>query len=330
MLKNNQQNLKDYLEECKKHYYAGTPIISDNQYDELEVLYKGDLYVGTPHGRTEHLYRMYSLQKFYPGDNLPDWRSGIHRSQEVETPKLDGAAVSLRYLHGRLHSVVTRGDGEFGQDITHLFKAIHEDTRIPKKILSTGEKPNNGFYQITGEIVSPESIKNARNYAAGALGLKDAFEFYNKEVEFFAYDLQPSPFETYTANLYFLRDCGFNTPLTHDTSHLPKDGTVIRLDSNQEYMNLGFTNKHPRGAFAFKERSEGVKTKITDVDWQTGKSGKVTPVAILEPIEIDGARVSRATLNNVGFIEALGVQIGDEVMVERAGGIIPRIIKKAD
>ena len=93
---------------------------------------------------------------------------------------------------------------------------------------------------------------------------------------------------------------------------------------------MGYTSKHPRGAYALKERTAGIKTKILDVIWQTGKSGKVTPVAILEPIEIDGATVSRATLNNFGFIEALGVQIGDSVMVERAGGIIPRIIKKAE
>ena len=93
---------------------------------------------------------------------------------------------------------------------------------------------------------------------------------------------------------------------------------------------MGFTSKHPRGAFAVKERSEGVKTTILDVIWDTGKTGKVTPVAILEPINIDGARVARATLNNPGFIEALGVGIGDSVMVERAGGIIPRIIGKAE
>ena len=317
------KSLKEYLEFCKKCYYEGHPVLSDSQYDELELLYKEELPIGGPGGRIEHLYKMYSLQKFYNVDDSP-FSEFINL---VETPKLDGAALALRYFDGELHSVVTRGDGNAGEDVTHLFQVIHREMSIPKSLKNSAMK---GFHQITGEVVAPKSIKNARNYAAGALNLKDAREFYFKELEFFAYDYQESPFETYRTTLFFLRDLGFLTPITHDTHHLPKDGMVYRLESNKEYKKLGFTNKHPRGAYALKERSAGKKTTILDVIWQTGKTGKVTPVAILEPINIDGATVSRATLNNPGFIEALGVQIGDSVMVERAGGIIPRIIKKAE
>lgn len=320
--------LTDYLLKAKDAYYAGNPILSDDQYDELELLCEDKLPIGSPKGRTEHLYKMYSLQKFYEGDDLPDWRRGKYRAQEIVTPKLDGAAVALRYLNGRLHSVVSRGDGSAGEDITHLFQAINPKMRIPKKIYLPSEFAWDGFYQITGEIVAPKTIKNARNYAAGALNLKDPKEFYMKSLEFFAYDLQDTIFETYQVNLYFLRDLGFNTPLTHSTDHIPQDGVVFRVLSNEMYKNLGFTSKYPRGAFALKERSEGIKTKILDVIWQTGKTGKVTPVALLEPIEIEGATVSRATLNNPGFIEALGIEIGDSVAVERAGGVIPRIIRK--
>lgn len=317
--------LKDYLKVCKIEYYAGHPVISDSQYDELELLYKDEMPIGSPGGRVMHLHKLYSLRKYYREDNnLPE------EIFYIKTPKLDGAALALRYLHGILHSVVTRGDGEQGEDVTHLFKIIHPETRIPQKIKVTKDTSQNGFHQITGELVSPKSIKNARNYAAGALNLKDPGEFYFKNVEFFAYDLQGTAYNTYGATLGFLRDIGFNTPYTIDTSHLPTDGYVYRLDDNAEYKELGYTSKYPRGAFALKERSEGVKTILLNVVWETGKTGKVTPVAILDTIDIDGASVSRATLNNPGFIKALGIQIGDAVMVERAGGIIPRIIKKAE
>lgn len=314
------KNLKEYLELCKAEYYAGHPIISDDQYDHLEDICGEDLTVGTNKGRVRHWYRMYSLQKFYmDDDNIP-----MNTGHYVETPKLDGASLAVRYLDGKLDSVVTRGNGEYGEDVTHLFQKIHRETCIPHTI-SFG-----GAVQITGEIVAPEKIPNARNYAAGALNLKDADEFYFKEIEFFAYGIRPYITELYRKDLEYLVNQGFITVNTHCSAHLPKDGTVFRMMNNKEYEEKGYTSKHPRGAFALKERTEGVKTIIKDVIWQTGKTGKVTPVALLEPIVIDGATVSRATLNNPGFIEALGVQIGDSVMVERAGGIIPRIIRKAE
>ena len=318
------EKLKEYLLNAKKAYYEGEPFMTDAQYDELELLLEEDLPIGSPKGRLEHLYKMYSLQKFYTEDFEEP------KETYIVTPKLDGAAIAVRYLRGRLHTVVSRGNGTEGEDITHLFKTLNPKMQIQPKIITSKFTSWNGFHQITGEIVAPKSIPNARNYAAGALNLKDPKDFYLKNVEFFAYDFQETMFETYQATLFLLRDMGFNTPLTHDTSHLPTDGFVYRLESNEQYKELGYTNKHPRGAFALKERSEGVKTKILDVVWQTGKSGKITPVAMLEPVNIDGATVSRVTLNNFGFIEALGIQIGDSVFVERAGGVIPRVIRKAE
>jgi DNA ligase (NAD+) len=314
------ERLKRFLELCKEQYYAGYPIISDDQYDNLEEICKEDLSVGTNKGRVRHWNRMYSLQKVYE-DEFDSWPADY-----IVTPKLDGAAIAIRYIRGKLDSLVTRGDGQYGEDITHLFD--HEsciNLAIPTylKYEITG--------QVTGEIVAPESIKNARNYAAGALNLDDIEEFHSRNLCFFAYDVEPNPFKTYEETLGKLRSIGF-FPVDFDemTCTFPRDGLVFRINDNSEYQRLGFTSKHPRGAFALKKRSEGIKTKILDVIWQTGKTGKVTPVAILDPVEIEDATVSRATLNNPGFIEALGVRIGDSVMVERAGGIIPRIIKKAE
>ena len=316
------KSLKQFLIECKEAYYAGEPIISDEQYDHLEDICNEDLSVGTYRGKTHHWFRMYSLQKVYLGED-PPW----DKINMVCTPKLDGAAIALRYLNNELHSVVTRGDGKYGDDISHLF----QDERIygPMGISKYLDIP--GAAQVTGEIVAPKYIENARNYAAGALGLKSAVVFGDRILQFFAYGLQPYPTNWYQTDMKYLTDNGFNSVWSdQDWTDYPSDGLVHRVNSNVTYESMGYTNKHPRGAYALKNRTEGVKTKIVDVVWQTGKSGKVTPVAILDPIEIDGATVSRATLNNFGFIEALGVRIGDSVMVERAGGIIPRIIRKAE
>lgn len=316
------KSLKEFLVECKEAYYAGDPIISDDQYDHLEEISNEDLSVGTHRGKTRHWFRMYSLQKVYVGEKFPFEHQNI-----VCTPKLDGAAVALRYLNGTLDSVVTRGDGEYGDNVSHLFqdKRIYEPMGIPQAI------DIEGAVQITGEIIAPSYIDNARNYAAGALGLKNAVVFGDRILSFFAYGIQPYPTEWYQTDMEVLNDAGFVSVWSDMLwEGFPTDGLVHRVDSNIKFEEMGYTNKHPRGAYALKERTKGVKTKILDVVWQTGKSGKITPVAILEPIEIDGATVSRATLNNFGFIEALGVSIGDSVMVERAGGIIPRIIRKAE
>ena len=315
-------NLKKFLEECKTAYYAGEPIISDDQYDHLEEICSEDLSVGTNKGRTKHWFKMYSLQKIYMGEKHPF--EGIDL---VCTPKLDGAAIALRYMGGLLDSVVTRGNGEYGEDVTHLFKNpdIYEPMGIPQSIVYSGA------YQITGELIAPKYIENARNYAAGALNLKSPILFGDKILSFFAYGVQPYPTDWYMFDMEKLTEVGFDTIWSdRDWSDWPTDGIVNRVNSNVKFIEMGYTNKHPRGAYAIKQRSTGIKTKIIDVIWQTGKTGKVTPVAILDPIEIEGATVSRATLNNPGFIEALGVSIGDSVMVERAGGIIPRIIRKAE
>lgn len=309
--------LKKYLELCKREYYSGTPIISDAQYDNLESVCNEDLSVGTNKGRCKHWHRMYSLQKLYQGDPMPE---GIF----FITPKLDGASLSLRYINGYIDSIVTRGNGEYGEDVSHLICSdVVKKLHIPAYIKTPG------VIQVTGEIVAPKSIPNARNYAAGALNLKNVEEFLTRDVVFFSYDMQETQFGTYLATLCYMRDIGFKTVYnSKDVDDYPQDGMVYRLDLNHAYEAAGFTSKHPRGAFALKERSEGVKTILLRVDWQTGKSGKVTPVAILDEVVIDGAKVSRATLNNPGFIEALDLHIGDAVMVERAGGIIPRIIRK--
>jgi DNA ligase (NAD+) len=188
-----------------------------------------------------------------------------------------------------------------------------------------------GVHQVIGEIAAPKHIENARNYAAGALNLKDMGEFCTRAISFFAYGVYPTEAATFTEDMRLLSGYGFNTIYDNDIHNIyPCDGLVFRINSNSVFSELGYTAKHPRGAYAKKERAEAVETQILSVEWQVGKSGKVTPVAILQPVMIGDALVSRATLNNHGFIEMLNLQIGDTVGVIRAGEIIPCITYKVD
>lgn len=311
----------EFLELARRRYYEGTPIISDEQYDALEERYGEALKPGYALDRgVPHLFPMYSLKKYYEGEGEPP-----HFERTVVTGKLDGAACALIYINGEFSSAITRGDGEKGLEFTHLISPEKADMMGIPWFVDFEED----VVQVTGEIVAPSFIPNARNYAAGAVSLKSAEEFQKRNLTFVAYDCLPAQMEQYAEAMEALEAWEFNTVYTTDCTKFPTDGLVFRAGSYKQYFDLGFTSKHPRGAYALKTRTEGVKTQLLDVVWQTGKSGKVTPVAILNPVDIDGATVSRATLNNVGFIESLDLEIGDYVMVERSGGIIPRIICKA-
>jgi DNA ligase (NAD+) len=263
---------------------------------------------------------MYSLQKIFSNE-LDKQPFGNYKGEIVVSPKLDGAAVSLLYVEGQLHKALTRGDGKRGLDITDNVKSL-----VPN---SLGEFK--GFLiQITGEVVAPKTIKNARNYAAGALNLKDVEEFNSRDLRFIAYGVQESWNECWSIDMSYLESFGFDTVLSNDWTAYPDDGLVFRIDDYKDFDALGYTSKHPRGAYALKQRNEGVITKLVDVIWNVGKSGVVAPVAILEPIEIDGAVVSRATLHNMRYINDLNLEIGCLVEVIRSGEIIPRILSRAN
>lgn len=313
--------LEQFLNRASRAYYAGCPIITDEQFDQLAQSCGYTAVGAKPSGVVEqHLYQMYSLQKYYEDEG----KRPLEGIQDVcVTAKLDGAAISLLYIDGVLVRALTRGDGVEGQLITD------------KILAHKGLVPNNinlpGIYQVTGEIVAPKHIENARNYAAGSLNLKDVNEFKTRAVSFFAYGVQPNLNAKYDGDLKALKRLGFSVISEPELDKIyPCDGVVFRVNSNETFIELGYTAKHPRGAYAKKERAEHVETKLIGVEWQVGKSGKVTPVAILEPVMIGDAVVSRATLNNPGFIEQLGLQIGDTVAVIRSGEIIPCILHKVD
>lgn len=307
--------MKKFLDDASSAYYQGTPLLSDEEFDRLAEKYSYNQVGHTTSGGTPHLYKMYSLQKFFELEgvcsNLEDY---------VATPKLDGAAVSILYVNGKLAMALTRGDGVKGQIITDKIAYL-----VPNEILLTGT------VQITGEVVCPSSVSNARNVAAGSLNLKSIEEFKTRPVEFVAYDVQGDiDFRTWIRAMLALEFQGFKSVYKFDASNYPTDGIVYRINDYEVFFEMGFTAHHPRGAFAFKEQKEGVVTTLLDVVWQVGKSGVVSPVAILEPIVIGEATIARATLHNIEYIRELNLEIGCQVEVIRSGEIIPRVVKRVD
>jgi len=311
------EKLETYLRKCNEAYANGTPIISDEVYDRLveNTSLADEVGVSTDEQRYKHPFPMYSLQKVFSGeDEEPDW---VSSQPHIMTAKLDGAAVSITYLDGELQRALTRGDGKQGLDITEKVSYL-----VPRLIKLKG------LVQITGEVVAPKSISNARNYASGSLNLKDINEFQTRDLTFIAYGLQPHFSESWASDLLELSKSGIEVITLSDYGQFPQDGKVVRADNNKYFEQLGYTSHHPRGAFAIKVRQAGVVTKLLDVEWNVGKSGAVSPVAILEPCIIGEATVSRATLHNIGYIEALDLEIGCNVEVIRSGEIIPRIVKR--
>tara|TARA_B110000305_G_scaffold133058_1_gene148581 strand:- start:27279 stop:28202 length:924 start_codon:yes stop_codon:yes gene_type:complete len=305
--------MRDFLAHASKQYYEGTPIISDAEFDILESQYGSENVGYTMTDGIKHYYPMYSLQKCFSLDDCP-----IPLDSCICSPKLDGAAVSVIYVAGSLALALTRGDGKVGRDITEKMSYL-----VPATITQS-----EAVVQITGEVVCPSSVENSRNVASGSLNLKDMEEFHSRPLTFVAYDAQGVDFDTYEDSLSSLASQGFDVVTKFNDDMFPTDGLVYRLNSYKEYKKLGYTAHHPRGAFALKQQKEGQITTLTDVVWQVGKSGVVSPVALLDAVDIDGATVRKATLHNIQYIQELNLEIGCQVEIIRSGDIIPRVVRR--
>jgi len=310
--------MKDLLDmACLAYYQDGSPILTDAQFDRLAELHNYYNVGYTPTDGVRHTYQMYSLQKCFDILQPP---FPVLGDDVVCSPKLDGAAVALTYINGQLTQALTRGDGTHGRDILDKMKYI------APHVTALG-----GIVQITGEVVAPDSIENARNYAAGSLNLKDLEEFASRSVYFYVYGIETDGSQcgdTWEQQMNYLKEDGFNTVHTHVTNGFPTDGLVYRINDTYDFNAMGHTAKHPRGAFALKEQQDGVVTTLNDVVWQVGKSGVVSPVALLEPVKIGDATISRATLHNLDYIRELNLEIGCSVEIIRSGEIIPRVVRR--
>lgn len=316
-------NLKEYLDKCAKAYYEGSPIISDSVFDALaDSINYNQVGFKEVANEEKHLFPMYSQQKYYVDEGAKPLAD--YKSEEITySPKLDGASLALTYVQGKFVRGMTRGDGITGKVITDLL--LSRPNLFPQTI------PQLEPTQINFEVCAPKTVENSRNYASGSLNLKDHSEFKTKSITLFAHEIQPSPTEHYDTDMKTLERWKFETVRGKNITEIyPTDGIVFRLNNNKQFYKLGYTSKHPRGAYALKERGEAVETTLVDVVWQVGKSGRVTPVAILEPVYIGDALIQRATLNNKAFIEVLDLRIGDRVGVIRSGEIIPTITHRID
>jgi len=321
-----ENEISEYLELASKAYYEGDPIMSDEAYDKLSESNKYQKVGYSVEGsRVKHPFRMYSLEKWYTYQGERHPLLG-YAGPILTTPKLDGASISVVYDRGFLAQVATRGDGKEGIDITNKF-SFHTNFMIPKVINHHHCKET---MQVLGEVVAPKTIPNARNYAAGALNLKDPEEFLSRDLSFIAHGLMPAIKDTYTENMQLLADWGFRTVLQSNYTEFPQDGIVWRIDNEDDYSKEGHTAHHPKGAFALKEPTVSRISTLKDVVWQVGKSGVVSPVAIIEPVIIGEAVITRATLHNIAYIQKLGLEIGCRVKVIRSGEIIPRITGRVE
>lgn len=309
-----------------------------------------------------HTFRMYSLDNSYSKEDLEDWEKRVKKMIDGEVHytcelKYDGASMSLTYEDGKLVRAVTRGDGFQGDNVTTNIKTIKSvplqlKGDYPQKFEIRGEivLPYEGFIKMNEERIAngEEPYKNPRNTASGSLKLQDSAEVAKRPLECLLYSLvgEKLPIKTQFESLEKARQWGFKVPdiaaLAKSTDEvlafvnywdkhrheLPyeTDGVVIKVNSLQQQEELGYTAKAPRWAMAYKFKAEQVTTILEHITYQVGRTGAITPVANLQPVELAGTIVKRASLHNADQIAKLDIREGDTVYVEKGGEIIPKII----
>jgi DNA ligase (NAD+) len=309
-----------------------------------------------------HEHRMYSLDNSYSKEDLLDWETRLKKLVDGKIQftcelKYDGASISITYDNGKLVKAVTRGDGTQGDNVTANVKTIKS---VPLQI--KGDFPQH--FDIRGEIVLPfdgfnkmneerieigeEPYRNPRNTASGSLKLQDSAEVAKRPLDCLLYTITGTnlPISSQFESLEKARAWGFKVPAAAKLvnsidevlefinywdihrHNLPyeTDGVVIKVNSLQQQEELGYTAKAPRWAIAYKFKAEQVSTRLNAITYQVGRTGAITPVANLEPVELAGTTVKRASLHNADQIEKLDIRVGDEVFVEKGGEIIPKII----
>tara|TARA_R110000787_G_scaffold286385_1_gene404549 strand:+ start:24049 stop:26043 length:1995 start_codon:yes stop_codon:yes gene_type:complete len=309
-----------------------------------------------------HDYRMYSLSNSYSKEDLEDWETRIKKLVDgaIEYTcelKYDGASISLTYENGKLLRAVTRGDGYQGDDVTTNIKTINSIPLVlkggfPGRFDIRGEivLPFEGFHKMNEERIAEgeEPYRNPRNTASGSLKLQDSSEVAKRPLDCLLYHIigERLPINTQFESLEKAREWGFKVPSIakvaksiseviefvdywnvhrHDLPY-ETDGVVIKVNNLFQQEELGYTAKAPRWAIAYKFKAEKATTVLNEITYQVGRTGAITPVANLEPVELAGTIVKRASLHNADQIEKFDIRVGDTVFVEKGGEIIPKIV----
>ena len=308
-----------------------------------------------------HSVRMESLQDAFSYDEIRDFdkrvKDAVNGAQYVVEPKIDGLSVSLEYVNGVFTRGSTRGDGDTGEDVSGNLRVIHN---IPLKLNEPVP-----FIEVRGEVYMPKKsfnkvvdrqlinnekpFKNPRNAAAGSLRQKDSSVTATRGLDIFVFNVQQiegKELNSHKESLDYLKSLGFNTvPFYNRVSTIEEalecienigerrgelefdiDGAVIKVDNFSKRDILGSTSKFPKWAIAFKYPPEEKQTKLIDIEIAVGRTGVLTPTAVLEPVHLAGTTVSRATLHNQDFITEKNVNINDIVTVRKAGDIIPEVL----
>lgn len=304
----------------------------------------------TPH---KHIKKLYSLDKCNSYDELREWSEKIKKvaPDAVYTLeyKLDGLTLCLTYENGYFKGAATRGNGEVGEDVTAQVSTIKS---IPLSV------PYKGVFEAQGEGImrlsalkkynetAVEPLKNARNGVAGAIRNLDPKVTASRNLDIIFYNVNYIKGENIASqreNIDFLKRNSFKTDMLFVTSDIEEiikkidsvdrksldfliDGMVIKVDDLALRERLGYTDKFPRWAIAYKFEAEETTTILEDVQWNVGRTGKLTPLAILEPVELCGATIRRATLNNYDDIQRKKVKIGSRVFIRRSNDVIPEIL----
>lgn len=311
--------------------------------------------------KVEHKHKLYSLDKCQNFDELGSWISGIEKS--VKNPtftlsyKFDGLSIACHYNNGNFVQALTRGNGSVGEDVTAQVKTIKS---LPLSINYKGELivRGEGMMKLSKlaeyNKTTTEPLKNARNAVAGAIRNLDSAITAKRNLDIFCYDIlfieDKNLVKSQTQTQQFLKDNGFlvsdffevctnfeqikqKIQIVDDIRtkiDILTDGVVINLDSFDYRDELGFTNKFPKWAVAYKFPALETTSILENVVWQVGRTGKVTPTAEVEPVELAGATIKRATLNNIEDIRRKKLKIGSRVFIRRSNEVIPEILAIAE
>ena len=337
----------------------------ESEFPELVTAYSPTQRVGgapvSGFAKVNHKIQMGSLQDVFDFNQVEEFvnriKSEVPDAEFTVEPKIDGLSVSLEYHDGELVIGSTRGDGFVGEDVTANLKTISSIPlrldNAPRLLEVRGEvyMPRSVFYSLTKEMElnSEQPFKNPRNAAAGSLRQKDPKIAAKRRLDIFVFNVQQiegAKVSSHKQSLDMLKALGFKvipeyqlvksydeivriiSDIGNRRHDLPYDidGVVVKLDSLAMREQIGYTSKVPKWAVAYKFPPEEKKTKLIDIEVNVGRTGAITPVAVFEPIILAGTSVSRATLHNQDFIDERNISIGDEIIVRKAGDIIPEVL----